>query len=152
MPFTRIKIISTLFFISFALYMFLFFRTYIIEQQHDSVESNITNTQQYIKKSIDYLISEKKQNYIKTSEIIFNNKKIQTALINKNRADFYNHIKPYYDKIKLRDNDFWGLHIILPDNMSFIRVHKPHVADKLIKKGQKTLIEQVNDTQKIVTS
>ena len=152
MSFTRIKILSSLFFIAFALFMFLFFRTYIIEQQHETIDSNITNTQQYIKKSIDYLVNEKKQKYIKTSNIIFSDQKILTALANKNRTAFYKQAKPYYDRAKLRDNEFWGLHIIMADNMSFIRVHNPHVADKFIKKGSKPLIDQVNETHKTVTS
>ncbi|MDH5600597.1 MAG: diguanylate cyclase [Gammaproteobacteria bacterium] len=152
MPFTRIKIISALLFVVFALYMFLFFRTYIIEKQHESLESNIINTQQYIKKSIDFVISEKKQFYIQSSRIIFNDKNVLRTLKNKDRNNFYKTIMPYYDQLKLRDENFWGLHIIFPDNLSFIRVHKPHVPDDLITKGKKPLIDHVNETFHSVTS
>lgn len=152
MTFTQIKIISLLFFTAFALYMFLFFRTYIIEKQHDSVDNNIINTQQYIKKSINFLINEKKQDYMKLSSIIFSDKKILSSLKNKNREHFYKHTKLYYDRLKQRDKNLWGLHIILPNNMSFIRVHKPKAPDKLIKKGKKPLIDQVNETYQHITS
>lgn len=152
MSFTRIKIISLLLFTVFALFMFLVFRTYIVEKQHNGVDVNIINTKQYIEKSITYLINEKKLTYLNTSKIIFSDTKIINALKNKNRKKFYEHIKTYHDRIQKRDENFWGLHIILPNNMSFIRVHKPHVSDKIIAKGKKPLIDKVNETQKEVTS
>lgn len=152
MNFAKIKLISLLFFIAFALFMFLVFRTYIINKQHDSVDVNINNTKQYIIKSIEYLINEKKETYLNTASIIFSDKKILNALTAKKRNIFYSLTKPYYDRVKKRDKNFWGLHIILSDNMSFIRVHKPHVADKLIEKGKKPLIDQVNTTLQPVTS
>lgn len=152
MKLLNIKILNFLIFTAFALFMFFIFRTYIIEKQHDGVDINVTNTQQYIEQTIDFVINEKKQHYINSSKIIFSDVQVTNALKSKNRQNFYNQIKPYYDRLKKRDNNFWGLHIILPDNMSFIRVHKPEVADKLIKKGKKPLIDKVNETHEQVTS
>ncbi|MCU7833918.1 MAG: diguanylate cyclase [gamma proteobacterium symbiont of Taylorina sp.] len=152
MTYTKIKIYSALFFLLFSLLMFLTFRNYIVEKQKSGVDINIVNTKQYIKKSINYLINEKKQIYINNANIIFSDDEILQTLENKDREGFYLAIKKFYDRVKKRDTDFWGLHIILPDNLSFIRVHKPHVADKLIAKGKKPLIDQVNKTHQQVTS
>ncbi|MFK5893368.1 MAG: diguanylate cyclase [Pseudomonadota bacterium] len=132
--------------------MFLFFRNYIIEKQNNGVDINIVNTKQFIKKSIDFLINEKKQLYINTSNIIFSDEKIINALENKDREGFYQIVKKYYDRVKKRDENFWGLHIILPDNMSFIRVHKPLIADRIILKGKKPLIDKVNKTHQLIVS
>ena len=152
MTYIKIKTVSLLYFIIFSLFMFLFFRTYIVEKQNNVVNANIINTKQYIKKSIDFLINEKKQSYIKSSKIIFSDDKILKTLENNNREVFYQSIEKYYKRLKKRDSDFWGLHIILPNNMSFIRIHKPHVEDKLIPQGKKPLIDKVNESHQQVTS
>lgn len=152
MEFLKIKVISTLFYVVFILLMAVTFRNYFIEKQRDAVNINIVNTKQFIKNSIDYLITEKKKTYITAAKIIFSDSKVLSSLDNKNRTQFYNNIKHYYERAHKRDESFWGLHIILPDNMSFIRVHKPHVADKYIKIGKKPLIDKVNAThQKIIS-
>ena len=132
--------------------MFLVFRTYIVEKHNEGVDTNIINTKQYIKKSIDFLLNEKKQSYINSSHIIFSDDKILKALKSKDRENFYKSIEGFYNQLKKRDSDFWGLHIILPNNMSFIRVHKPHVVDRLIEKGKKPLIDKVNESHQQVTS
>ena len=152
MSFTKIKVISSLLFTVFALFIFLVFRSYIIEKQHNGADVNISNTNQHIKKSIDFLINEKKQTYINTSNIIFSDKKIIKTIKNKDRAGFYNLVKNYYTRAQKRDKNLTGLHIIFPDNMSFIRVHKPHIPDKIITKGTKPLIDRVNETQQQITS
>ncbi len=149
---TRIKIISLLSFVAFSLFMFIGFRNYILEKQNSGVEVNIINTKQFIKKSINFLIKEKKLFYLNLSNIIFSDDEIIEALKNKDRERFYKYAKSYYDRLKKREGNFWGMHIILPNNMSFIRVHKPHVADKLIPKGKKPLIDKVNETYQQVTS
>jgi diguanylate cyclase (GGDEF)-like protein/PAS domain S-box-containing protein len=152
MIFTRINIISFLFFIIFSLFMLIVFRNYILDKQHSVIDANIINTQQYIKKSIEYLINEKKQDYFTLSATIFSDKKVIKALEQKDRNNFYKHVKRYFERAKKRDVKFWGLHIILANNMSFIRVHKPEVTDKLILKGNKPLVDRVNDTRQTVTS
>lgn len=148
----KIITISLLVFLSFSLFMSLIFGKYIIDKQSSGLNTHVINTKQYIKNSIDFLINEKKQAYLKASDIIFSDDNIIKALENKDRASFYKYTKSYYERAKKRDNNFWGLHIILPDNMSFIRVHKPYVSDKLILKGKKPLIDKVNETQKQVIS
>ena len=152
MTFIKTKIVSLTLFIVFALFMFLVFRNYIIAKQQNGVDANIVNTKQYIKKSIDFLINEKKQFYINSSNIIFSDDKVIKSLETKDRESFYRLVKSYYDRLKKRDIDFWGLHIILPNNMSFIRVHKPNTEDKLIAKGKKPLIDKVIKTQQQVIS
>ncbi len=152
MNYIQIKIISFVFFIIFSWFMFVVFRSYIIENQLRGVDANIVNTKQYIKSAIEFLINENKQQYVKLSNIIFSDDKVIKALEIKNRKNFYNRIKSYYDRARKRDKNFWGLHIILPDNMSFIRVHKPQVIDKLIPKGKKPLIDQVNETHQQMIS
>lgn len=132
--------------------MVLVFRTYIVEKHDDGIDTNIINTKQYIKKSIEFLINEKKQFYIKSSHIIFSDDKVLKALKATDRDAFYKSIGVFYKQLKKRDVDFWGLHIILPNNMSFIRVHKPDVADKLIAKGKKPLIDEVNESHQHITS
>ena len=152
MTFIKTKIVSLTLFIVFALFMFLVFRNYIIAKQQNGVDANIVNTKQYIKKSIEFLINEKKQFYINSSNIIFSDDKVIKSLETKDRESFYRLVKSYYDRLKKRDIDFWGLHIILPNNMSFIRVHKPNTEDKLIAKGKKPLIDKVIKTQQQVIS
>jgi len=71
---------------------------------------------------------------------------------NKNREQFYDKSLIYYNRIKETDADLWGLHIIHPDNLSFIRVHKPEAADDYIPLGKKTLIDFVNSQQEYTTS
>jgi len=132
--------------------MFLIFGNYFIKKQNDGVNENINSTKQFIKKSITYLLNEKKQLYTNSGKIIFSDADIIKPLENKNRGKFYKSIKSYFDRMQKRDPNFWGLHIILPDNMSFIRVHKPHVADKYIAKGRKPLIDLVNKSHQQITS
>lgn len=152
MHFVKTKIISLSLFILFALFMFLVFGNYFIQKQNSGVNANIINTKVFIRKSITYLINEKKQLYTNSAKIIFSDENIIKQLENNNREGFYKAIKSYFDRMKKRDPDFWGLHLILPNNMSFIRVHKPHVADKFIAKGRKPLIDQVNETHQHITS
>ena len=152
MSFIKTKIISFSLFVVFALFMLLIFGNYFIEKQNDGVNENINSTKQFIKKSITYLINEKKQLYTNSAKIIFSDADIIKSLENKNREEFYKSIKSYFDRMQKRDHNFWGLHIILPNNMSFIRVHKPHVADKLIARGRKPLIDFVNESHQQVTS
>lgn len=152
MSYTGIKVISVSLFILFALFMSLLFRNYIVEKQSSGIDANISNTNQYIRKSVDFLINEKKQDYVTKSKIIFSDKVVLEALQNREREGFYQAVKSYYNRVQQSDKNFWGLHIILPNNLSFIRVHKPHVADKLIPKGAKPLIDKVNETHQQVTS
>ena len=95
MTYIKIKTVSLLYFIIFSLFMFLFFRTYIVEKQNNVVNANIINTKQYIKKSIDFLINEKKQSYIKSSKIIFSDDKILKTLENNNKERFINLLKVF---------------------------------------------------------
>ena len=74
-----------------------------------------------------------------------------TAIENKNREEFYKLTSPYFKRLKKLDKNFWGIHLIFPDNLSFIRVHKPEASDKMIKKGKKPLIDYVNSNKKITT-
>ncbi|RDH82487.1 MAG: hypothetical protein DIZ80_09370 [endosymbiont of Galathealinum brachiosum] len=152
MSYAGIKITSLSLFIVFSLFMTLIFRSYIIEKQSNGINANISNINFHIRKSVDFLINNKKQEYISISKIIFSDKSILEALKNKERDNFYKAVTTkYYSRAKKRDKDFWGLHIILPNNLSFIRVHKPHVADELISEGAKPLIDKVNKSHQLVT-
>jgi signal transduction histidine kinase/CheY-like chemotaxis protein len=111
---------------------------------------NIYDKENFVQRSILNLIESKQDTYINRHKIIFNNDKVINALKNKDRDKFYKIVKNnYFNRIQKVDKNLWGLHIILPDNMSFIRVHKPSVADKIIPKGKKPLIDKVNRTKKL---
>ena len=148
----KIRIFSVISFIIFSSYLYFTIGGYILSKHHDAVSNNIKSTEFFIKKSIDVLINEKKTFYIRKSDIIFTQDDILKKLEKKNRKEFYTLTKKYFDDIKKTDLNFWGLHLIFPDNMSFVRVHKPEAKDSLIKKGKKPLIDYVNENKKIITS
>ena len=148
----KIKLFSIFTFILVSLYLHFVIGDYFSNIHQKTVRTNINSIEHFIKKSIEVLINEKKTFYIKKSNIIFSDEEILESLKNKNRIKFYKLIKKHFDDIKKLDYNFWGLHLILPDNMSFIRVHKPEVKDELIKKGKKELIDYVNENKKIITS
>ncbi len=79
--------------------MFFIFGNYIIEKQNDGVNENINSTKQFIKKSITYLIGEKKQLYTNSAKIIFSDVEIVKSLENNNREEFYKTIKSYFDRM-----------------------------------------------------
>lgn len=144
----KIKTKSLFFYLSFILFIFVFIGSFVIQKHNSEIDLNILHTENYIHNSINYLVNEKKEIYLKSSNIIFNDEKVINALENRNRELFYKLTKPYFDINKQRDENFWGLHVIFPDNLSFIRVHTPETPDKIIKRGTKPLIDSVNDTHK----
>ena len=147
----EIKLVSILSFLIFTFVLFLAFGKFTIEKQYDGVNTNIASTEQFIKKSINFIIEEKKDFFIKRSKIFFSDE-VLDALEKKDRQKFYEEIKDHFKRLQMVNDKFWGLHVILPNNMSFIKVHKPHVSDKMIPKGKKPLIDYVNENKKLITS
>ena len=147
----NIKLISFLSFMCFVLFIYSSFGYYTLNKHHDVVDVNLNSTNSFITKSVTFLINKKKIIYEEKSKEIFTNKNILYALKHKDRESFYKLVKPYFNEMKLSDNNLWGFHIILPNNQSFIRVHKPEVYDNMIDKGKKPIIDEVNRTKKLVT-
>jgi signal transduction histidine kinase/ActR/RegA family two-component response regulator len=148
---SKIKTFSILSFIIFGIFLYTILIKYVVQQHHHALDESIIQTEQYIKNSINFLINTKKQSYIERAKILFSKDEVIKALETKDRAKFYKLVKPYFNNMKAIDKDFWGLHIIYPNNLSFIRIHKPKAKDKFIEKGEKPLIDKVNKTKKIVT-
>lgn len=148
---TKIKFFSIASFLIFSLFVFVILHEYVSTKHHNALDSSVLQTQKYIKNSVNMLINQKKRIYINRAERLFSNEFIIDALKNKDREKFYKLIKPYFYNIKAVDSNFWGMHIILKDNLSFIRVHKPKAKDNLIEKGKKPLIDKANRTKKLVS-
>ena len=147
----KIKILSSLTFIVFGLFVYIVLYKYIIQKHHYALDQSIIQTEKYIKNSVNFLIGTKKQFYLKRAKRLFLKDEVLDALENKDRKRFYKLVRPYFNNINAIDNNFWGLHIIFPDNLSFLRVHKPKTIDKIIPKGKKPLIDKVNETKQIIT-
>ncbi len=152
MPRKGDKFTSGLFILLFIVVLFILFGQYSMNQQQKSITTSLNTTEHFIKKSINFLTEEEKDKYVKKSKAIFSNNKILEALERENREEFYNLIEVDFKRMKNVDNKFWGLHIILPNNMSFIRVHKPNTIDTIIAKGKKPLIDKVNEIKKVITN
>ena len=141
----KIKIISFISFVIFVFFVYGVLGIYVEKKYHNALDNSVIQTDKFIKNSIDFLINNKTNRYIDKANRVFWDNEVLNALKNKNRENFYKSINPYFENMKAIDNNFWGLHIILPNNLSFIRVHKPQSSDKMILKGKKPLIDEVNE-------
>ncbi|MEA2050874.1 MAG: PAS domain S-box protein [Campylobacterota bacterium] len=135
--------------ISISLY--IGFGNYAKHKLEKSINDNIQNQEEFVRKVINFLIDEKKNIYLKRFNGMMT-PEVLKSLENKDRESFYKIVKQHTDRIKKSDNDFWGMHIIFPNNLSFIRVLKPDVPDDIIPKGKKPLIDKVNETKQLLTS
>jgi len=148
--------ITRKFFISFfivfsSIFLYITFGNYTKDKLEKSINENIQYQEQFVRKSIEFLIDEKKNIYLKRFNVMMT-KEALDALKHKDRDRFYNIVNLHTNRIKNSDSDFRGMHVILPDNLSFIRVLKPEVEDKPIAKGKKPLIDKVNETKQLLTS
>lgn len=128
--------------------IFFGFRGYLISEHNREAEQNRTITNELIHKSVEFLISQKVAFYNNQADLCFSNPQVLSPLEQHDRNSFQNSVQYYFDRIKEIDQQFWGLHVILPDNHSFIRMHKPTTPDKYIPIGKKPLIDYVNTVKK----
>ncbi|MEN8303098.1 MAG: EAL domain-containing protein [Campylobacterota bacterium] len=82
------------------------------------------------------------------SHMFFKQKGLIESLKNKNRQKFYDDILPLYTEYKNVDQSLWGVHIILSNGHSFIRVHSPNTEDRYIN-SKKALIKKTITTQTV---
>lgn len=146
-----IKISGLVSYLIIALSLVLFFKYYLLASYTEGVTENTKITKQLVSNSVNALIKLKVEYYTNKFNYIFSNEQLLNALENKNRQKFYNIIKAQYERLSKINTDLFGMHIILPDNFSFIRVHKPETSDELLPEGKKKLIDEVNQTHKMVS-
>lgn len=139
----------------FTVLLLLFYgyvTNYFMDKAFQNFSSNILVNKDFLDKSVNYLVEEKKEFYIKKHNIIFSEEQLLKALESKDRELFYDLIIKDFQNVRQFDDNFWGLHIVFPDNLSFIRVHRPNIPDEIIKKGTMPLIDEVNGKKRIVTN
>ncbi len=147
-----IYFISIVTLILFHFMIFGGFRNYVIKEHDREISQNITTTSRLIEQSVSFIINKKKEFYLNQSQICFSNNAVLEALEQRNREQFYKETLYYYNRIKESDSDFWGLHVVFPENLSFIRIHKPEAPDNFFPRGKKALIDYVNDSHKHIFS
>ncbi|MEA3554589.1 MAG: EAL domain-containing protein [Campylobacterota bacterium] len=147
--YNNIKPLSLSVFFIFIFGLYYFINIFTINTFNKNFETNMHNTQKLVEQSVESFILIKQQYYQNKAKVIFSKDSVLNAIENKDRDKFYLLVNKYYSNLKMADNNLWGLHIVLPNNLSFIRVHKPHVSDKMIQKCKKPLIDKVNKTHKV---
>ena len=147
----KLNYTSVVLYLLFIIPAIIFIQYYVINKYQQSMNETIKLNKKFVDKSINSIIQTKINSYIAKYERLFTRDDILNALENKDRQLFYNLTKKAYKEMSAGDKYLFGMHIILPDNLSFIRVHKPHVKDLHIKNGKKPLIDEVNKTKKIST-
>ncbi len=149
--YNKVKFFSIVIFLIFSVATSLFIHSFSHNKFNNSFDLNIMNTQKFVKNSVKSFILIKTEYYIEKSNFIFNQNDILTAMELKDRDRFNMLVQKYYKRLKIADNNLWGLHVILPDNLSFIRIHKPNSIDDYIKKGKKPLVDYVNKNKKYIS-
>ena len=138
------KLILTISVLALMTIVVLYFSHSIKKNIAGVIDTYHTNVAMTINGYIEHDVDEK----VKYLDTFFDNKNILNYIENKERDNFHTAILPFYNKYKSIDSSLWGMHIILKDGMSFIRVHSPNTPDTKVSQ-KKALVQKAIQSQKI---
>jgi len=121
---------------------------YMANSTKNKLDELVNNQHNYVVMAVQGYIEHSEDEYSKFVSAFFDHNNILEFIESKDRENFYKNIVPYYNKYKSVDPFLRGIHIVLSDGMSFIKVHSPETPVDHIGKNR-TLINRAIKTQKV---
>ena len=150
MTLKKMMLLTKLTLIAIAFICAIIVTSFVARHSSKNLTNSIESEHKYLINSLSGYLEHFNDTNILYIDTFLEHSKIAKNIQTMTREQFYQQTLPFYAKYKSSNEFLWGMHIILKDGMSLIRMHSPSTPDNKVSQN-KALIQSALKSQKMQT-